>query len=152
MDWKRKLALLIVGVLLLGLGSFLYWETELPLSDTLPGASWEKARILQGNPDSPGREELAWEVTGPELEALLGTVVGTRVSRGARFQGMSRPYLQLVLYADGASAAIYVVEDGRGGGMDANRRQYYEGGGKLYERCWSLLPAISKYVYSAVWA
>lgn len=134
MGGKRKLALLIVGVLLLGLGSFLYWEAELPLSDTLPGASWEKARILQGNPDSPGREELAREVTGTELEALLGTVGETRVSRGARFQGMSRPYLQLVLYADGASAAIYVVEDGRVAvEADADRRQYYEGGGKLYD-------------------
>ena len=84
--------------------------------------------------------------------SALGTVVGTRVSRGARFQGMSRPYLQLVLYADGASAAIYVVEDGRGAGRMRTAGNIMKAAGSCMTRCWSLLPAISKYVYSAVWA
>lgn len=52
MSRGKKAAILIVVSVLLITGLWMYWEREISMMDVLPDASWIKARLLAGEPDS----------------------------------------------------------------------------------------------------
>lgn len=129
----RKICIAICVLALVIAGLYLYWETEIPLTNMLPDEDWTKVQLFVGD---PGVGESEWEgALAPE--DILAAVNQTKVTRGPEFSGMSQPYFHLYLiHENGYPTTITAVENGQVAvaiEMDFDNYRYYEGGEELYQ-------------------
>lgn len=121
MSRGKKAAILIVVSVLLITGLWMYWEREISMMDVLPDASWTKARLLAGDPDSQEREQ---EFASPPLDEILAAVEATKVTRDGA----------LSLPGGGDPTVVYVTNTGQIIiAADLDHYRYYEGGEAFYE-------------------
>lgn len=132
MSRGKKAAILIVVSVLLITGLWMYWEREISMMDVLPDASWTKARLLAGDPDSQEREQ---EFASPPLDEILAAAEATKVTRDGKNPYLSGKYFQLYLYWEaGDPTVIYVKNTGQIIiAADLDHYRYYEGGEEFYE-------------------
>ena len=97
MSRGKKAAILIAAFVLLLFGLRMYWEREISLTEVLPDASWTKARLLAGDPDSQEREQ---EFASPPLDEILAAADATKVTRDGKNPYLSDKYFQLYLYRE----------------------------------------------------
>lgn len=133
MSKVKKILIVVLVPLLLAMASWLYWETEISLTELIPDEQWTKVQLFIGD---PGVGETEWEDT-LSLEDILAAVNQTKVTRGPEFPGMLQPYFRLYLiHEDGYPTAITVVENGQvsiAAELDFDNYRYYEGGEELYQ-------------------
>lgn len=132
MSRGKKAAILIVAIVLLMFGLWMYWGRKISLTEALPDASWTKVRLLAGDPDSQEREQ---EFASPPLEEILAAADAAKVTRDGKKAYLSDKYFQLYLYQDeGHSTVIYVKNTGEIMiAADLDHYRYYEGGEEFYE-------------------
>ena len=132
MSRGKKAAILIVAFVLLLFGLRMYWEREISLTEVLPDASWTKARLLAGDPDSQEREQ---EFASPPLDEILAAADATKVTRDGKNPYLSDKYFQLYLYREvGDPTVVYVKNTGQILiAADLDYYRYYEGGEEFYE-------------------
>lgn len=132
MSRGKKAAILIVVSVLLITGLWMYWEREISMMDVLPDASWTKARLLAGEPDS---QERGQEFASPPLDEILAAVNAAKVTRDGKNSYLSDKYFQLYLYREaGDPTVIYVKNTGQIIiAADLDHYRYYEGGEAFYE-------------------
>ncbi len=121
MSRGKKAAILIVVSVLLITGLWMYWKREISMMDVLPDASWTKARLLAGDPDSQEREQ---EFASPPLDEILAAAEATKVTRDGA----------LSLPGGGDPTVVYVKNTGQIIiAADLDHYRYYEGGEAFYE-------------------
>ena len=131
---RKKKLLMLLAVLLLFLGDFLYWTAELSLMKKLPEAAGDavKVQLFYYDETFASREILVEE---GDVENLLGALAGTSVTRRLKFSTMSQPFFYLYLYYSDGYTRLLVVENGDVSlepDMRSDKRLYFDGGEELF--------------------
>ena len=111
--------LVLLVVLLLLLGDFLYWTVPFSFEKALPDENWTTAQLWYYDEHFDMREILVQEEM---IEKILTTAEGTSVTNRPRFQTMSQPFFHLFLYSEDGYTRITVVENGD---VAINPRRYF---------------------------
>lgn len=133
MSQKKKIFVILAIVLLL-LGDFLYWTAPLSLKKQMPEEIFDSARIQLFYYDQFfDSEEIPVEEAA--LAAVLEAVEGTQVTRKPKFGTMSQPFFYLYFYYYDGYTRVMVEENGEiilTPDHLKDKNLYFDGGKELY--------------------
>ena len=132
---RRKKLLMVLAVVLLFLGDYLYWTGKRPLNACLPDAVYSsvKADLIYYDTFFDSRHI---EADDAMLAEILQAIDRVEVTRRPKFNTMSEPFFYLYLYYPNGYTRITIVQNGDISVVPdhrSDRQLYFDGGEGLYQ-------------------